>query len=253
MKLYADGTLIGGTAAFSQPYGRAEYADGVFFHELDAFMELVRRAHVAGWQVGMHTQGDLAIQRTLDAIEAALLADPKRDTRHRIEHCGYPRPDQIQRIASLGLIPVNQPTFLFDSGDEFLTTLGERAHGLQPIRSELDLGITAVISSDSDVASYRPLDTIAAAVRRLTRNGQPIGPDHALSLEEAIRAHTIDAAVSLHMEDRIGSILPGKLADLTILDGDLFQTAPDAIADLPIWMTVVDGQIAYTREASNER
>jgi predicted amidohydrolase YtcJ len=252
MKLYADGTLIGGTAAFSEPYGRTEYAEGVFFHEPDAFMELVRRAHVAGWQVGVHTQGDLAIQRTLDAIEAALRAGPQRDTRHRIEHCGFPRPDQVQRIASLGLIPVNQPTFLFDSGDEFLTALGERAHGLQPIRSELDLGITAVISSDSDVASYRPLDTIAAAVRRLTRNGQPIGPDHALSLEEAIRAHTIDAAISLHMEDRIGSIEPGKLADLTILDGDLFQTAPEAIAGLPIWMTVVGGAIAYTRDGLNE-
>ncbi|MEN8235341.1 MAG: amidohydrolase family protein, partial [Actinomycetota bacterium] len=102
-----------------------------------------------------------------------------------------------------------------------------------------------VISSDSDVASYRPLDTIAAAVRRKTINGTDIGPEQALTVEEAVRAHTIDAAYALFAEDRIGSIEVGKYADLTVIDGDLFSTAPEEIPSLPIWMTMIGGEAVY--------
>ena len=245
MKLYSDGTLIGGTAKFSAPYGDNHQFAGTTYWQPHELAELVKRAHSTGWQVGIHTNGDAAMQMSLDAIEGAMLAAPRDDARHRLEHCSFPTPVQQQRMASLGVVPVHQPSFLYDSGDDFLPRLGARAHGLKPYRSELELGLRPIITSDSFVASLRPLESIANAILRRTREGRAIGPDQALTIEEAIRAHTIDAAYSLHMEDRIGSLEPGKLADITIVDGDLLRTPPEQLAELPIWMTVIDGRVAW--------
>ncbi len=206
---------------------------------------MVVEAHRQGWQVGIHTQGDRAIGAVLDAIEAAMEAHPRPDPRHRIEHCGYPRADQLERMACLGVIAVNQPNYLHDQGDEFLSRLGGRAQWLQPMRAELDAGVRVVLSSDADVTSYRPLETITNAVARTTMNGTPIGADQALTVEEAVRAHTIDGAYALFADDRIGSIEPGKLADLTVIDGDLFGVDPTEIRHLGIWMTVLGGEIRF--------
>jgi len=249
MKLYADGTLIGGTAWFTEPYGRHREFAGTTYWQPRELAALVSRAHAAGWQVGIHTQGDAAMQMTLDAIGGAMREHPRHDTRHRIEHCGYPTPPQVERIAELGIIPVNQPSFLFDSGDEFLDRLGERAQRLQPIREELEAGVRPVLSSDSFVASLRPLETIANAVRRETREGRQIGADQRMTVEEAVRAHTIDAAVSLRMEGLIGSLEPGKLADVTVIDGDLLSAPAGSIAELPVWLTVLGGGIAHSAGA----
>jgi len=246
MKLYADGTLIGGTAWFSEPYGPHGEFTGSTYWQPDQLKDLVVRAHRDGWQVGIHTRGDAAITMSLDAIEAAMRSAPRVYNRHRIEHCGYPTPAQIGRMASLGVIPVNQPNFLVDSGDDFIRHLGERAHRLQPIREELDAGIQPVLSSDAFVSSLRPLDTISAAMTRRTRTGMPIGADHRMTLDEALRAHTIDAAVAIRMEDRIGSLQPGKFADVTIVDGNLETTSPEHIPSLETWMTVLDGNIAWS-------
>ena len=247
MKLYADGSLIGGTAAFSEPYGPDGEFEGLLYHEPVELEELIVAAHLDGWQVGVHVQGDRAMAAVLDAIETAVQRAP-REHRHRLEHAGYPTPELLQRIAASGVITVNQPSYLVDSGDEFLVRLGERAHRLQPLRTELGAGITVVLSSDSDVASYRPLDTIQAAVTRRTLGGAAIGPDEALTVEQAVRAHTISAAYALFAEDSLGSIEVGKLADLAVIDGDLFATSAEEIAALEVWMTVLEGAIVHARD-----
>lgn len=248
MKFYADGSLIGGTAAFEVPYGEHGELEGSLYWRPEELRDLVVRAHLAGWQVGIHAQGDRAIEGALDAIEAAITAEP-REHRHRLEHAGYPTPAQIARIARLGVITVNQPRYLHDSGDEFLARLGPRAHGLQPLRDELSAGVKVVLSSDSDVATYRPLEQIASAIDRRTRGGAPIGPDQRLSLEEALLAYTIDAAFALGLEDRIGSLEPGKLADLVVIDGDLDATSPAELGSLATWKTFLGGQLLYDAEA----
>lgn len=245
MKFYADGSLIGGTAAFWEPYGEHGGFGGSLFWGEDELRDMIVEAHSQGWQVGVHAQGDLAVEATLNAIEAAGQAHPRPDARHRIEHAGCPTSDQIQRMADLGVIAVNQPGYLYDSGDEFLDRLGNRAHMIQPFRAELDADVTVVLSSDSDVASYRPLDTISAALRRKTFKGLDIGADQTLNIEEAVRAHTIDAAYALFAENRIGSIEAGKHADLVVIDGDLFDTPSEEIPDLPIWKTMIGGKIVY--------
>jgi predicted amidohydrolase YtcJ len=248
LKLYADGSLIGGTAAFFEPYGERGELTGSLYHAPERLHELIVRAHALGWRVGVHTQGDRAMELVLRAFEAAQRDHPREDPRFRIEHAGYPTPEQVRRMAELGVVTVNQPSYLVDSGDEFLPRLGERAHRLQPLREELEAGVRVVLSSDSDVASYRPLDTIAAAVSRRTLAGRPIGADQALSVEEAIRAHTVEAAFAIGAEDRLGSIEPGKLADLVVLDGDPFTEPPERIRELRVWMTILGGEPVFTAE-----
>lgn len=242
MKFYADGALTGGTACFTRPYGESGEFPGILYHEPAELTALVSRAQRHGWQVGIHAQGDRAITMALDAIEAG--GDGRAEGRHRIEHAGYPA-GELERIARLGVILVNQPGYLYDFGDTFLTTLGERAHWLQPFRGELRHGITIVLSSDSFVTTYNPFHHIAAAVNRTTRTGQPIGPDQALSAEEAIRGYTIDAARSFFADDRIGSIEEGKLADFVVLAEDVFTMPAGRLAEATPWMTVVGGQTAY--------
>jgi predicted amidohydrolase YtcJ len=247
MKFYSDGTLLGGTARFSVPYGEHGEFTGSMYHEPEELVDLVRRAAEQGWQVAIHTQGDWAMEQTLAAIDAAVkVAGP--DPRPRIEHCGYPTPEQTRRFTDYGVIPVNQPNFLYDSGGDFLRRLGERAHRLQPMREELDLGLRPVLSSDSFVSSLRPMDTVANAVRRTTREGVEIGADQAISVHEALRAHTWDAAYALGVEDRLGALKPGYLADVVVLDRDIEAIPTEELSDVNAWLTVLDGRIAYRAE-----
>ncbi len=246
MKFYCDGSLIGGTAAFSTSYGTHGEFGGLLFWESADLGAAIERAHRNGWQVGVHAQGDKAIGIVLDAFERAQRARHEDDPRFRIEHCGFPSGEQLTRMRDLGVIAICQPSYLRDSGDEFLDRLPGRAHQLQPLRSALGFGIPVVLSSDSDVASYRPLETIAAAMARRTASGRAIGADQALTAEQAVLAHTIAAAHAIRAEQRLGSLEAGKLADLVVIDGDLFACSPAEIGELGIGMTVIGGEVAFS-------
>ena len=250
MKFYADGALTGGTAAFTTPYGPAgEFTGSLYWGSDEEFRDAIVRAHAAGWQIGVHAQGDRAIDRVLDAYEAALTAHPRDDHRHRIEHCGGPRPDQIERMAQLGVMVVGQPRYFWDAGDTWLNVLdAERAHRLQPYRELLGAGVRFALSSDAPVASHRPMDTIGSAVLRTTISGAVIGGDQALTVDEAVRACTIDAAASYFADDRLGTLEVGKLADIAVLDRDLFATLPAELGDVAVDLTIVGGEVAYRSE-----
>jgi predicted amidohydrolase YtcJ len=247
MKFYSDGALTGGTAAFSTPYGpNGEFSGSLYWQDEDDFRDAIVRAHAAGWQIGVHAQGDRAIERVLDAYEAALDAHPREDHRHRIEHCGGPRPDQLERMARLGVWAIGQPRYFWDAGDAWLGSLDEaRVQRLQPYREMQEAGVRFALSSDAPVASYRPLDTIASAVTRTTVGGEVIGGSQALSVEDALRACTHDAAACYFADDRLGTLEVGKLADVVVLDVDPFTTEPQRLGEIDVAMTVLGGEVVY--------
>jgi len=240
LKIYADGSLTGGTAAFSSDAG-VNGQEASYFHEPARLVALIEHAWGQGWRIGVHAQGDEAIDHVLTGFERAMVTSPRTDARPRIEHAGLPRSEGIERMARLGVITVNQPSYLYDFGDEYAVSLGGLADEMQPWRDELDAGVRVVISSDSDVSSYRPLSTIGHAMQRRTMSGRVMGERHRLTLDEALFAHTIDAAYAIGLEHRIGSLEPGKAADLTWLSSDLREVTADDVAKVDVVATFVDG------------
>jgi predicted amidohydrolase YtcJ len=148
-------------------------------------------------------------------------------------------------MARLGVTPVTQPGSIRELGNVWKVQLGERIHEAMPLRAWLDLGLRPAISSDAFVQSHRPLDTVSAATWRVTPDGTRVGQHHELTIEEAVRAHTIDAARAIRMEDRIGSLEPGKLADVAVVDGDLLAAEPARIGDLGIALTILGGDVVH--------
>lgn len=241
IKVYCDGSLSGRTALFADGHG---HDHGTAYWSAEELTALVGRAHRLGFQVGIHAQGDAAIGRCLDAIEAALRERPCPDHRHRIEHSGAPTREQIRRMADLGVVPVAQPAFLTQFGDNLLEHLGpERAARVHPLASYRAAGIPVALSSDSPVSSHRPLDAIQSAVHRRSTSGRPLGPEEELTVVDAVRAHTRDAARALFRERSLGELRPGHAADITVTARDLFAAAPDALAESGIAWTIVAGEV----------
>ena len=248
IKCYSDGTLIGCTAAFNEPYLNTGER-GYTFWTQDELKDLLEDAHTSGLQTGTHTQGDRAMEMLIQSYEEILKDHPREDHRHRIEHAGYPTPSQLERIARLGIIPISQPHYIYANGAGFLSSLGEeRAAGLIPLRSELDLGMPIVLSTDWSVVTFRPLDNIATAVSRITMEGQDCGKAERITVEEAIRGYTINAAYSAFQEKEKGSIEVGKAADLAVIDGDILSSRGEEIRNMSVEMTVLDGEIVYEAE-----
>ena len=248
MKFYTDGAITAGTAAFSEGLGPSR-STGTFYHQPEAFRALLARAHAAGWQLAIHTMGDRAFDLLLGALEDTFRSGGDDDARPRVEHGTYPTPAQQRRMAELGVIPVTQPGSIRELGSVWRVQLGDRINEAMPLRGWLDLGIRPAISSDAFVQSYRPLDTVSAATWRITPDGTRVGAHHELTIEEAVRSHTIDAARALRLEDRLGSIEAGKLADLAVIDGDLLATEPARIGELGAWLTILDGEVVHEAPA----
>jgi predicted amidohydrolase YtcJ len=241
LKIYADGTLTGGTAAFGADLAIGSQT-GSWYHPPGELSDLIAAAWADGWRIGVHAQGDAAIGAVLDGFQRAAGERPLADARPRIEHAGFPRAEGVARMAALDVTAVTQPTYLHDFGDEYLASLGDLGHDLQPWRDLLDAGVRVVISSDSDVTTYRPLDAVANAMRRRTRSGAVLGDRHRLTLEEALFAHTTDAAHAVGMEGRVGTLAAGAHADLAVIGGDLRAMSGDDIAATTLRATFLSGE-----------
>ena len=249
MKFYADGSLSGGTAYFCEPYEQsADAHGGGHGHLLRPMAEISQdllRAAKAGWRVGVHAIGDAAITELLAVFEAAAAVHPAGDLRPRIEHAELPPDELLARLSAVEMIAVTQPSYLYEMGEQYVERIGDRAARLMPLRSMLEAGIRVVISSDSDVASYRPLDTIAAALTRTTVVGRPMGVEQVLTLDEALCAHTVDAAYAIGREADLGVVQRGFLADFTVVDGDLRSVEPASIREQVIDGTMIGGEWMY--------
>lgn len=246
LKIFADGSLLGRTAAMKEPFADQPGNAGYLQREPAELRSLIVRAHRAGWQIATHAIGDHAVSTVLDCYEEALRELPRRDHRHRIEHCGVAGDDELDRMARLGVVPVPQGRFVNELGDGMARALGpDRTRACYRQRSFLDRGIALPGSSDRPVVTGTPLLGIADLVLRRTASGAEFGPDEALTPLQALHAWTLGSAYATFEEHRKGSLVPGKLADLAVLSGDPTAVAPEQIAGLQVLATVVGGELRF--------
>ena len=247
VKVFADGSLIGRTAAMFDDFEGEPGNRGYFQMEEARLHSLIIKAHLSGWQVATHAIGDRAVSSVLDAYAEAQRRQPRPGARHRIEHCGMCRADDVARIAELGVIPVPQGRFISEIGDGMLRAIGRRHPDCYRVRSFLDLGVPVPGSSDRPVVKGAPLLGIHDMVNQRTGDGQAFNPQEALSAEEALRCYTLNSAHAAFDEDIKGSITPGKLADLAVLDRDLTAIDPEGIAETVVEATMVGGRFEFDR------
>lgn len=209
--------------------------------------EAVRAFHDAGLQVAIHTVGDAALTMALDAIEAAMKANPRPDPRHRIEHSVLNSQKDLQREKDLGVIVSTQPTLITAFADACSRIWGEeRTQQIVPTRTWLNMGIPLALSSDApSMPWWDPQSTLAASIARISASKKPIGPDQAMTIDEAMYAHTMGGAYADFSEDKKGSLEPGKFADLIVWHDNPYTAAVADILKLTIDLTMVGGKIVH--------
>jgi predicted amidohydrolase YtcJ len=249
LKAYVDGSLGSRTAAMLQPYADAPDETGVIVTRPDSLYSWTKAADAAGLHVMVHAIGDRANRIQLDVFERVARENGQRDRRFRIEHAQHLDDVDIPRFAHLGVIASMQPYHVIDDGRWAEKRIGaDRARGAYVFRTLLDTGARLAFGSDWDVEPATPLGGIYAAVTRRTLDDKnPRGwiPDQKITVEEALRAYTIDAAYAQFAEGGKGSLERGKLADLVVLDRDITRIPPETIRDARVVMTMVGGRIVY--------
>lgn len=247
LKVFVDGGWSGAAAATLRPYaGRPGWHGRVRVPEPELYA-LVRAAHDMGWQMGFHTAGDSAVKLAVDVFGRVLDESPRPDHRHYLTHFGLLPPDATLRaMARRGIGVVQQPNFLRTNEGLFRAFLGpERLERAIPLRTPLRHGIHLALGSDN--LPVGPLAGIHAAVTRRGKSGAPYAAGERLTVAEAIRAYTRDAAWVTGEERVKGSVEPGKLADLVVLSEDPLAVDPERIPELRVEMTILGGRVVHER------
>ena len=259
LKIVMDGVDAGRTAAMLAPYADQPDTDGQPLFSAEQINDVVARADAQGIDVHVHCIGDRSTRMTLDAIEAAMKANPQRDRRNTIAHLQYVDPQDIPRLGALGVVA--QVSAQWATPDPYwykVTTVRwgpERSGHMYAFKSLSDGGARLSFGSDWPAASYystfRPLEAIEIAVTRqeLGKPGQtPLPrPEERLTLDQAITAQTMGPAHQLHRENELGSITAGKLADLVVLDKDLTTIPPSEIHQANVKLTMMNGVVRYEK------
>jgi len=253
VKLFIDGGFTGPAAYTKQPYrGETDYR-GKLSHEPAEITRVIREANEAGWQLGIHAIGDAAIELTVDELADALDAVPRVDHRHYLNHFTVmPSAETMRKMAEYGIAITQQPNFTYTLEGRYVEYLdGDRLEHNNSLRSPMNYGIHVAISSD--ILPIGPLVGIYAAVTRKGMSGRVFGPDEALTVMEAIQGYTLNGAWLSFEEGDKGSIEPGKLADLVVLDRDLLSEDPEHIMDIGVAQTWLGGTLVYASEQEQAR
>jgi predicted amidohydrolase YtcJ len=257
VKLMLDGVLETFTGAMLDPYldgaGQPTDRTGIDFLDPERLPGWVTRLDAAGLQPHFHAIGDRAVRNALDAVAAARAANGRTDTRPHVAHIQVIHPDDVPRFAALGVTANAQPLWACHEGqmDELtIPFLGPLRTAWQyPFKSLLRAGATLAMGSDWGVSTPNPLQEMEVAVTRIYPESRgaaaPFLPDERLTLEEAIRGFTLGSAYANHLDDETGSIETGKLADLTVIDRDLFASDAGPIAEANVLLTVVGGAAVF--------
>jgi len=249
VKLFADGALGSRGAALLAPYSDKPDQSGLLFMSEAEMQRKMESALRAGYQVNVHAIGDAANHEVLDAFAGAYQDVGGRELRNRIEHAQVVTPADIPRFKQLDLIASMQPTHATSDMNMAQVRIGpERLKGAYAWRTLLDQGTRIAGGSDFPVESDNPFFGLYSAVTRMDHDGKPPGGWHAeqaMTLEEAFRAFTLDAAYAEHNERNIGSLETGKWADFILVDRDLFRMEPSEIWKIRVLQTWVGGKPVF--------
>lgn len=252
VKIMQDGVLENYTAAMLEPYDVPSRTRGIPMVEPEFLKRAVTLLDAADFQVHFHAIGDAAIRQSLDAVEEALIENGQRGNRHHISHLQVIHPDDIPRFAELDVVANFQPLWAY--ADRYILELNlpfigeERTSWMYPIKSVQDAGGRIAFGSDWSVSTANPFMQIETAITRLSAIDEPapeFTPEERIDLESAVAAFTINAAFVNKQEDETGSIETGKLADLIVLDQNLFDIEPSAISDTSVLLTLFAGEPVY--------
>ncbi len=261
-KLYMDGTGAGRTAWVYQEWrkNRTEIDRGNFGYPAEdpmVYRQMVRALHQAGIHVGTHAVGDRAIDWVVDTYAQVLKEQPTRGLRHAVIHANFPTDHAIEVMATLQRqydagYPEMQPPFMWWIGDNYAANLDSaRALRIEPLKTLMARGVQWTGGSDFNVTPLPARYGIWAAVERQTLTGKyglhPFGSDEAVDVHAALRAYTAEGARQLFLEDKIGSLEPGKEADIAVWDRNLYSVPAAALKDLKCEMTLFHGQVVYQR------
>jgi predicted amidohydrolase YtcJ len=262
VKFWYDGSPYTGTMLVDDPYlesklmqeslGLPKNNRGQQVLTQDELRNYIRKYHNDGWQIAVHTQGDRAVREVIDIYEEVISASPRKDLRHRLEHCALFPFDQIERAARLGLTPSWHINHIYYYGEALQDEIigPKRAAGLMPIGMALQYGHRNSLHNDSPMYPPEPFKLLRTAVTRKTKHNAVIGPDQAISVKEGIKALTLHGAWQLFMEDTVGSLEVGKLADLTILSENPLKVDPDHLDQIRALETYREGKAAGLQHES---
>ena len=249
VKIMLDGSSSGPSSAVIDGYTHEPDNHGIQVWTQEEADEMVMKAHLAGYQMTAHAVGDKAVTIMVNAIEKALAACPRPNRRHRIEHCGITNPELIERIAKLGIVPISNPAFISINASDYNRYYGSRVDYMFAMKSYLDKGIITAIGSDAPITYPNPMNSLFGALNRMDQKTRDLcGEMQKVNVLEAVRMFTYNGAYASFEENIKGSLEPGKLADVVVLDQDLLTYPVEKVQDVKVRYTLVGGEVAYTAD-----
>jgi predicted amidohydrolase YtcJ len=242
VKFFSDDAFVSLGMAIENP-GYSDGRKGIFITPPDKLKDAMAPWWNAGFQIHVHTNGNGGNRSTIDALAALQAERPRTDHRFALQHYGISTPEQTRRAQRLGAVASVNPYYLYHRCEFNAPYIGaERAYTAARLKTLVDAGVPTALHCDTPVAPPAPLEMAWIAVNRFGLSGQVRGPEERVSVDQALRMITTDAAFTLCAEDRIGSVAPGKHADFTVLEQDPYAVRPERLRDVKVWGTVFAGE-----------
>jgi predicted amidohydrolase YtcJ len=251
IKFLTDGAIYSQLMMMKDGY--TDGHEGAWIMDPDVFGYAFQTFWDAGYHIHVHNNGDAGMDVLLDNLERAQRRTPRFDHRMTIVHFGFAETEQVRRAARLGAIVSANPYYVTALAGRYDDVgIGpERAARMVPLKDAADVGMHISFHSDMPMAPAKPMQLVWSAVNRFTAEGDVAGPEQRVDLDTALRAITIDAAHSIRLENEVGSITPGKYANFTILEANPYEVAPEDLADVGVWGTVLEGRVQPVRAISD--